>query len=262
VTTPTDHSRPLAYRFAVAVLRPLFRVLTRRSWSGVENLPTEGGFVVVANHYSHLDPLVLGHFLVDHGYAPRYLAKDGMFTVPGVGAVLRGADQIPVFRGSGRAVDAYRAAVAAVRAGKVVVIYPEGTLTRDPQVWPMRGKTGAARVALETRCPVVPVVTWGAQEVLAPYSKRLRLLPRATMRVSAARPVPLEDLHGRGITHEVLQEATDRIMAAITSELEALRGSRAPVVRFDPRATAAPGQDTDAPGSGVVGGQAGLEEAS
>jgi 1-acyl-sn-glycerol-3-phosphate acyltransferase len=125
--------------------------------------------------------------------------------------------------------------VAAVRAGKGVAIYPEGTLTRDPDLWPMRGKTGAARVALETQCPVIPVATWGAHEVLAPYSKRLRLLPRTTMKVRAGAPVALDDLYGREITTEVLLEATARIMAAITAELEVLRGEKAPVVRFDPR---------------------------
>lgn len=236
MTTPTDHSRPLAYRFAVAVLRPLLRLSTRRRWSGAENLPREGGFVAVTNHYSHVDPLVFGHFLVDHGYSPRYLGKIEVFRVPLVGAVLRGADQIPVHRETGRASDAYRSAVVAVEAGKTVAIYPEGTLTRDPGLWPMRGKTGAARVALATRCPVVPVATWGAQDVLPPYSKRLRLFPRSTVTVHAGEPVDLSDLYDRPADGAVLAEATARIMAALTEELEAIRGEKAPVTRFDPRA--------------------------
>lgn len=234
--TPTDHSRPFTYRLAIAIVRPLLMVFTRREWSGAENLPVEGGYVVCPNHYSYLEPLVFGHFLVDHGHAPRYLGKIEVFRAPVVGPVVRHADQIPVYRESERASDAYRAAVAAVRAGKGVAIYPEGTLTRDPDLWPMRGKTGAARVALETRCPVVPVATWGAQEILAPYGKRLRLLPRKTMKVRAGPPVPLDDLHGRPLTAEVLTEATTRIMAAITAELELLRGEQAPTDRFDPRA--------------------------
>lgn len=236
MTIPTDHSRPFAYRFVVALLRPLLMVLTRRDWSGAEHLPPEGGFVVVTNHTSHIDPFVFGHFLVDHGYSPRYLGKIEVFRIPVVGWILRKADQIPVRRESGRAADAYRSAVDAVRAGKTVAIYPEGTLTRDPGLWPMRGKTGAARVALETRCPVVPIATWGAHEVLAPYGKAVRLFPRKTMHVRAGRPVPLDDLHGLEITHEVLAEATSRIMAALTGELELLRGEKAPLVRFDPRA--------------------------
>ncbi len=236
MTTPTDHSRPFAYRFVVALLRPLLMVLTRRVWAGDEHLPAQGGFVVVTNHYSHLDPFVFGHYLVDHGYSPRYLGKVEVFRIPVIGWIVRKADQIPVHRESGRAVDAYRSAVDAVRAGKTVAIYPEGTLTRDPGLWPMRGKTGAARVALETKCPVVPVATWGAHEVIAPYDKAVRLLPRKTMRVRAGRPVRLDDLHGLPITHDVLAEATSRIMAALTGELELLRGEKAPPDRFDPGA--------------------------
>jgi 1-acyl-sn-glycerol-3-phosphate acyltransferase len=235
VTTPTDHSRPFAYRFVVAVLRPLLMLFTRRQWSGQENLPTEGGFVVVTNHYSHLDPFVMGHFLVDHGFSPRYLGKVEVFRIPVVGWIIRKADQIPVHRESGRAIHAYRSAVEAVRAGKVVAIYPEGTLTRDPDLWPMRGKTGAARVALETGCPVVPISTWGAHEILGPYSHRPHLLPRKTMVVHAGPPVVLDDLQGRPASAEILHEATERIMAALVSDLEAVRGERAPGIRFDPR---------------------------
>ena len=236
VTIPSDQSRPFTYRLAIAIVRPLLRLITRRVWSGAENLPTEGGYVICPNHYSYVEPLVFGHFLVDHGHAPRYLGKIEVFRAPVVGAIVRNADQIPVYRESGKASDAYRAAVAAVRAGKGVAIYPEGTLTRDPGLWPMRGKTGAARVALETQCPVIPVATWGAQKILAPYSKRLHLWPRTTVWVRAGRPVPLDDLYGKPLTAEVLAEATRRIMAAITAELEAIRGEKAPRVRFDPRA--------------------------
>lgn len=236
MTTPSDQSRPFTYRLVIAIVRPLLMLFTKREWSGAENLPGEGGYVICPNHYCYLEPLVFGHFLVDHAHSPRYLGKLEVFTTPVVGALVRHADQIPVYRETGRAADAYRAAVAAVRAGKGVAIYPEGTLTRDPDLWPMRGKTGAARVALETQCPVIPVATWGAHEVLAPYSKRLHLFPRKVMKVRAGTPVPLADLYGREITTEVLHEATARIMAAITTELEVLRGEKAPVLRFDPRA--------------------------
>lgn len=235
MSTTQDNSRPVGYRFAIRVLRPLLMALTRRDWSGAEHLPTEGGWVVVTNHTSHLDPLVFAHFLVDHGYAPRFLGKIQVFEVPFVGSVLRSADQIPVHRETGYANDAYRAAVAAVRAGKCVAIYPDGTLTRDPDLWPMRGKTGAARVALETGCPVIPVATWGPHEILPPYGHRPRLFPRKTMHVRAGAPVDLDDLRGRPVTAEVLAEATARIVGAVTRTLEEVRGERAPVQRFDPR---------------------------
>jgi len=210
--------------------------LTRRDWSGSENLPRDRGFVAVTNHISHVDPLVFAHFLNDAGVMPHFLGKVEVFDLPFVGSVLRGAEQIPVLRETGHAAEAYAAAVAAVEAGKCVAIYPEATLTREPGLWPMRGKTGAARVALATRCPVIPIAQWGAQRILAPYAKRPSLLPRHTMQVRAGAPVPLDDLYAVPVTGTVLAEATERIMAAITHELEQLRGERAPVGRYDPRA--------------------------
>lgn len=226
---------PPAYRFVVAVLRPLLMGLTRRDWTGVDKLPRDRGFVAVSNHVSHLDAFVLAHLLNDTGIVPHFLGKVEVFEMPVVGAIVRAADQIPVYRETGRASTSWSAAVDAVRAGKCVGIYPEGTLTRQPDLWPMRGKTGAARVALATRCPVVPVAQWGAQEILAPYGRRPSLLPRHTVRMRVGDPVDLSDLHDRPVTGEVLAEATERIMAAITAELEVLRGEQAPPGRYDPR---------------------------
>lgn len=231
---------PFAYRLAVAILRPLLMVLTRRDWRGAEHFPTSGGFVVTPNHISHVDPLAFAHFMHDTGRPAFFLGKDSVFRVPVVGAILRGAQQIPVYRNTGRAVDAYRAAVAAVQEGKCVGVYPEATLTRDPGLWPMVGKTGAARIALATRCPVIPVAQWGPQELLPPYSKKVHLFPRKTMHMLAGPPVDLSDLYDRPQNAEVLREATARIMAAITTQLEQLRGEQAPATRFDARAQGLP----------------------
>ena len=241
--------RPPAFLFAVALLRPLLMLLTRRRWSGAEHLVIYGGSVVVANHTSYADPLVVAHYLNDNGIHPNFLGKVEVFQVPVIGALLKAAGQIPVYRDTGQAADAYRAAVAAVNEGRCVTIYPEATLTRDPDLWPMRGKTGAARIALQTRCPVIPVAQWGAEQIIGPYSSRLDLLPRKEVIVRAGPPVDLSDLHERGISRDVLAEATDRIMAAITALLEDLRGEQAPAERFDPRAAGLPG--TGNPGTGT-----------
>ncbi len=227
---------PPAYWFFVSVLRPPLMLLTKRDWRGLENIPREGGFVISPNHFSYFDPLSFAHFVYDSGRPPRFLAKEAVFRIPVIGKLFTAADQIPVYRNSADAASAFRRAVVAVREGKCVAIFPEGTLTRDPALWPMRGKTGAARVALETHCPVIPVAQWGAQEVLARYSKRPRLLPRKTMHVVAGPPVDLSDLYERPIDAATLREATDRIMADITVLLEGLRGEQAPALRFDPKA--------------------------
>ena len=226
---------PFAYRLVVWIVRPVLTAVARRQWRGWENLPGRGGFVVAPNHVSHIDPLTLAHFLIHGGRPPFFLTKEAVFRVPVVGAIVRGAQQIPVYRNTGRAADAFRAAVAAVEQGRCVVVYPEGTLTRDPDLWPMVGKTGAARVALTTRCPVVPVAQWGPQEILPPYTKRPHLFPRKTVRVVAGPPVDLSDLYGRPLDAAVLRQATDRVMAAITGLLEEVRGERAPSERFDAR---------------------------
>jgi 1-acyl-sn-glycerol-3-phosphate acyltransferase len=235
VASPGRRDLPFAYRAVVAILRPILMVLTKRDWHGAENLPKTGGFVATPNHLSYTDPIVFAHFMVDNGRPPFYLGKEGVFRAPVLGAILRGAQQIPVYRNTGQAADAFRAAVAAVNEGKAVGVYPEGTLTRDPDLWPMTGKTGAARIALATKCPVIPVAQWGPEKLLAPYSKKIGFLSRKTMHVTAGPPVDLSDLYDKPITAALLREATSRIMDAITAQLEEIRGEKAPAERFDPR---------------------------
>jgi 1-acyl-sn-glycerol-3-phosphate acyltransferase len=230
-----------AYRFVAKIVRPFLMVITRRRWSGGDRLPPVGtGVVVVANHISHLDPLTLAHFLWDHGRATRYLAKEGLFRIPVLGKIIASCGQIPVYRETRDAARAYRDAVKAVREGECVAIYPEGTITRDPDLWPMTGKTGAARVALETGCQVLPVAQWGVQTILPPYAKRPRLFPRKLVQVRMGEPVELDDLRKQPVTTDVMREATDRIMAAITAELEIARGETAPTERFNPRSAGVP----------------------
>ena len=226
--------RGWAFAFAVMVLKPLLWTFTRRHWVDGDKLPATGGAVVAANHASHLDPLTFAHFIYDHGRLPRYLAKAELFDVPVLRTVLRQTGQIPVYRQSTDASHAFSAAVTAVEEGKVVIVYPEGTLTRQPDLWPMVGKTGAARIALTAGVPVIPVAQWGAHEILYPYATRPRLLPPKTVHAKAGDPVDLDDLRGQPITPEVLRLATTRIMDAITALLEDLRGETAPLERFDP----------------------------
>jgi 1-acyl-sn-glycerol-3-phosphate acyltransferase len=228
------------YRVAVVLLRRPLLLLTKRDWHGDEHLPREGGFVAVTNHVSHFDPLVFAHFLYDNGRLPRFLGKAAIFRVPLIGTILRGARQIPVYRESADAAKAYTAAVDAVRQGECVAIYPEATISRDPELWPMIGKTGAARVALVTGAPVIPIAQWGAQDVLSPYGKRLRLLPRKTMHVTAGPPVDLSEFADHPIDAETLRLVTEKIMTAITVLLEDIRDEPAPAVRFDPRAAGLP----------------------
>jgi 1-acyl-sn-glycerol-3-phosphate acyltransferase len=221
-------------RRTVAILTALLRVLTHTDWRQREKIPQRGGVIFVINHISNFDPLAYGHFLTWAGRWPRFLAKDQIFRVPVLGWVARNAGQIEVRRGGPDAARAVDAAVAAVRAGKSVSIYPEGTITSDPLTWPMTGRTGAARIALAGDCPVIPIGQWGAQEVIP--GKTLswpRLLPRKTMRVIAGDPVDLDDLRARPVDEAVLAEATERILDAITALVVELRQETPPPGRWD-----------------------------
>ena len=231
-----ESKRGWAFTFGAGILKPTLLTATSRTWIDGEKIPATGGCLVVVNHISHVDPFLTAHFVYDHGRLPRYLAKSGLFKHRALAGFLTSAGQIPVERLSKNAVGAYDAAVQAVNEGECVIVYPEGTLTRDPDLWPMKGKSGAARIALATGCPVIPVGHWGAQDVLYPYAARLRLLPRKHITMKAGDPVPIDDLRALPPTAQVVHQTTDRIMDAITAIVEDLRGEKAPAVRFDPRA--------------------------
>jgi 1-acyl-sn-glycerol-3-phosphate acyltransferase len=227
---------PPLLRGTVMVLNAIMKPFVRPQWSGTDKLPRVGGMVVAVNHISNADPLAVGQFLAYSGRWPYFLAKASLFGVPAFGALLRATGQLPVLRESREAAHALTAAVAAVREGRAVIVYPEGTITGDPDLWPMRGKTGAARIALEANCPVVPVGQWGAQEIM--YGRRVHfphLLPPKRVRLLVGDPVPLNDLRSGPVTAETLRVATERIMAAITILVAELRGEQPPVRRFDPR---------------------------
>jgi len=228
--------RGWAWSVAVAIVKPTLITATKHEWIDGEKIPAEGGCVIAMNHVSHIDPLTLAWLVYEHGRLIQYLTKDALFEVPVLKYIVRDARMIPVSRLTVDAAKASEAAVASVRAGGCIGVYPEGTITKDPTGWPMRGKTGAARIALETGCPVIPIGQWGAQEILAPYTVRPHVFPRRTARYKVGDPVDLSDLMGRPITNDVLHEATDRIMDAITALVAELRGETPPGERFDPRA--------------------------
>jgi 1-acyl-sn-glycerol-3-phosphate acyltransferase len=222
----------------VVVVKPFMIVFTKCRFTGRENLPRSGGVIVVPNHISHFDPVVLGYFIWECRRIPRYLAKASLFKVPVLGRIITNVGQIPVYRDSAQAADAFRDAVAAVERGECVGVYPEGTITRDPEMWPMTGKTGAARIALMTGAPVIPVANWGAQEVIKSYTGkmvRIRLLPRKTLQVRAGKPVDLSAFQGKPLTSKLLHEATEVIMTAVAGTLGELRGEDPPKELYDLR---------------------------
>ncbi|WP_238013010.1 lysophospholipid acyltransferase family protein [Dactylosporangium sp. AC04546] len=215
-------------RFAVMTVKPLIGALTRRTWQGMEHIPAEGGVIIVINHISHADPLAVAHYIYDAGRWPSFLAKSSLFEVPVLGYLLKAVHQIPVRRGTTDAVKALEAARIGVKSGECVVIYPEGTTSREPDLWPMRGKTGAARLWLDTGAPVVPIVMWGPEQIYDPRTKKVDLFPRKMMQITAGPPLDLSAWAGAQPTAQTLTEITDHIMLHLRGMLVDLRGGTPP----------------------------------
>ncbi|MDO4258580.1 MAG: lysophospholipid acyltransferase family protein [Actinomycetaceae bacterium] len=225
-------------RFARGVLTTLLTPWTKVTSSGEENLPTSGGYLLIQNHISQVDPIVSCWWMAKRGVVVRYLSKSELFSVPVVGSIVRGMRLIPVYRKAADPSAVLATAREVLEAGDVVGIAPEGTLTKDPQGWPMRFKTGAARLALDTRVPVIPLVQWGAQAMLPPKGagKRPDVRPRRPVSIHIGEPVDLSDLYDRGSgDHEAVEEATRRMHRAVTEAVEMLRGKKAPAGVWDPR---------------------------
>jgi len=229
--------KTLGWRVLAGLVIPFLLLLARFRIRDGEKLPREGAFVLSPNHYSNLDPVTTGYLVWKLGRVPRFLAKASLFRVPVVGPILRATGQIPVERrGSAQTGQPLAAAADLVGDGLAVIIYPEGTLTREPELWPMRGKSGAVRMALEHDVPLIPMAHWGVQQILPRYSKRISLFPRKTVEAIIGDPVDLSRWRGKPVTHELLAEATEAVMVEITRLLEQLRGEQAPLERWDPAA--------------------------
>jgi 1-acyl-sn-glycerol-3-phosphate acyltransferase len=221
-------------RLAAVVVLPVLRVWTKPTWARQDNIPATGGVIIVPNHASQFDPLVVAHYVYEGGRWPRFLAKASLWDVPVFGSVMSKLKQIPVERGSVEAVKSLDVLVDAVKQGGAVVIYPEGTTTKEPDLWPMRGKTGAARLALVTGAPVIPVANWGAYKIFDARTKKLKLGLRVPVQVTSGPPVDLSRWAGAPPTKAVLDEMTEAIMLEIRDLVAGLRGEEPPPLYSHP----------------------------
>jgi len=163
------------------------------------------------------------------------MAKIELFKIPVLRWLMHKVGVIPVSRRSRHASDSLRAAEEALAAGECVLLFPEGTITRDPNGWPMVAKTGVARMAFATKAPVIPLAQWGAVDLIPHGAKFPRLLPRKRIIAQAGKPVDLTDLYDQKPTGKVLREATARIMAAVTEQMAEIREEEPPTFIFDMR---------------------------
>jgi 1-acyl-sn-glycerol-3-phosphate acyltransferase len=231
----TDGSYSAGWRtFTKILFPPAIRLMMHLDASGGENFPATDGMILAANHLSYMDVLALALFTHRAGRYPVFLAKSSLFEVPLLGPLMRRLGQLPVFRGQVDAGLVLRDAERLGREGACVIFYPESTVTRDPDMWPMAAKTGAARLALASGVPVIPVAHWGAQRIL-PYGSLLpKVLPRKTVRVLAGPPVDLAEFAGQPLTNQVLRAATEKIMADVAGLLGELRGEQPPATPYHP----------------------------
>ena len=232
-----EKSRPSVFWLLAVAVLPFVSYLAKFTFVGREKLPRDGAYVLAPNHYSEFDPLIVAVAVWRMGRAPRFMAKESLFRIPVVGAALRATGMVPVARASSASAAKQTMAQSneLVEHGRGVIVYPEGTLTRDPELWPMRGKSGAVRLALAGGIPLIPMAQWGTQEIMGRYQKGLSLWPpRKRVQIIVGDPIDLSDLEGRSNDQAALTEATARLMDAITALLEQVRGEKAPAQRWNP----------------------------
>jgi 1-acyl-sn-glycerol-3-phosphate acyltransferase len=236
-----DGSYSTAWRnFSKIILRPGIRIMMKLDWAGQQHIPSQGATILAVNHLSYMDIFAVALFADSARRYPVFLAKSSLFDIPVLGVVLARLGQLPVFRGQADAALVLREAEMVARSGACVIFYPEATVTRDPDLWPMMSKTGVARLALETGAPVIPVAHWGAQKVL-PYGRVFpRLLPRKTVHIIAGPPVDLSAFAGQSPTPRVLRAMTEQIMTDVTVLVGQLRGETPPAEPFRPAAARQP----------------------
>jgi 1-acyl-sn-glycerol-3-phosphate acyltransferase len=207
--------------FAKGVLIPPIWLWFDWHFEGFEHVPREGPALVACNHISYFDPLAHGYFLVKAGRRPRFLAKIELFKHPVTGPVLRGAKQIPVRRGTGERAPV-ESGLQALRGGELVVVYPESTVTTNPDLSPMRGKTGIGRLALASRVPVIPLAVWGSGPVWQADGKR-DLKFRRPIWVKAGPPLDFTEYEDAAEEPQTIRAVTDEVMAQLTVLVDDLR---------------------------------------
>jgi 1-acyl-sn-glycerol-3-phosphate acyltransferase len=223
-------------RLCVVVLYPIDALLFKLSFRHQERIPAPPqGVIIAINHLSSVDTIVMARFVWSSGRIPRFMIKSDAFSVPVVGSVFRGAKQIPVYRGTSDAADSLRDAAAALDRGECIVIYPEGTVTRDPDKWPMQGRTGIARLALlRPDVPIVPVGQWGATASFDLPNKVVKPFPRKPLVAITGEPLDLSKYRDAEPSSATLREITDVVMSAIRDRVAEARGEEPPTEFFKP----------------------------
>jgi 1-acyl-sn-glycerol-3-phosphate acyltransferase len=200
-------------------LRPWLTVWFQWDIEGADNIPRRGPAILALNHISYFDPLAAAFIANKAGRRARFLAKSELFGDKRIGWVMRGANQIEVKRGTRDAPVALDEAYAALDRGELVVVFPEGTVTTDPDLEPMAPKSGAARLALKTGAPLIPCALWGTANVW-PKGYKWRWQPRQTI---LARIGPAITISSEADSPDLWRNLGTRLMAEISQRLAEIK---------------------------------------
>lgn len=229
-------SAPVLFRVVGFIGGWLMRHLTRQDWRSLHSLPADGGIIIIANHISNFDPVALSHFVIWSGRWPYFLAKRELWDKPVLGWLMRSLGQIPVSRNTAHASSALHEATKALNEGKCVVVYVEGTITDDPDGWPMTGRHGAATLAQTTNCPVIPIAQWGAHKVMGFKQPTFpKLIPAQTMQMLLGAPMPPNPIE-EGHPQLSRAQLTNTYIDTLTQMVGVLRAEQPPAGTYDSRA--------------------------
>ncbi len=228
--------RPLLMRLIAPLFTLVIKGIQDVRVSGDGALPATGPLIIASNHTNHFDGPVLAAVLCERKIPPCAAVRADLFKVPVLGWGLKKLGQIPIYRPGvastplgGTGDSSLRALQAGLGEGKCLVMFPEGTFTSDPQGWPMKAKTGMARLILaHPDTQVIPCAHWGNEELIDRAAKKpcWRRFGRWRTHVDVrfGEPLDFSGYLGRTVTHELLTEMTAFVMDAITAELKKIRG--------------------------------------
>lgn len=208
------------YLLAKGVLKPWLKTWFRWTIEGLEKIPRSGSAILAFNHIAYLDPFAAAYVVDQTRRRPRFLAKSELFEDKRIAWILKGAAQIEVRRGTREAPMALDHAFDALERGEIIVVFPEGTITTDPELNPMEPKTGAARLALGSNAPVIPCALWGTQNIWPKGYAKHWWPPRQDILIRIGDPLRLR---GDADSPEAWRAASEQIMEQIAVLVASLR---------------------------------------
>ena len=208
------------YLLAKGILKPWLKSWFRWTIEGDERIPRSGPAILAFNHIAFLDPFAAAYVVDSVNRRPRFLAKSELFADKRISWILRGAKQIEVRRGSRDAPMALDYAIESLEQGEIVVVFPEGTITDDPDLSPMKAKTGAARLALASGAPLIPCALWGTANIWPKDYAKHWWPPGQDILVRIGEPIPVS---GDPESPEAWADISSKIMERIGVLVASLR---------------------------------------